>query len=171
MNKHEEKTFKCNLDDSNLFNCILNEVGGKDLDVILEDLPVIMDETIINCINASLIVCLRNVKKELGSLNVQVKLLRVKDRNWIISQINIIVSDNINDDILTSRINQCLKFLKRGCASDESIKFSIIKSESKEDLSYYKVKLLELNEWLANIREDNIKKENLFSLFKNIKLN
>ncbi|MFX1572961.1 MAG: hypothetical protein ACFFB0_09435 [Promethearchaeota archaeon] len=169
MNQNEEKIFVCNLDDTNLFNCILNEVGEKDLDIISQDLPVKHDETIINCVSASLVVCLRNLKDKLETLEVQVKLSKYENGNWIINHINVIVSEDVSDDLINSRINQCLKFIKRGCATDESINFSIIKSESKENLNNYEIKLLELNKWLDNLRDDKKKKERLFTLFKNIK--
>ena len=171
MSENEEKIFKCNLNDTNLFNCILNEVGEGDLNSISIDSPKIMDETIINCINASLIVCLRNIKEELELPRIQVKTLKTKSGNWIINQINVIVNEQINDELIYSRINQCLKFVNKGCNNDDSIKFSIIKSEDKEDLKNYKIKLLELNQWLKNIRDDKSKKEKLFTLFRDIESN
>jgi len=166
MSQNEEKTFVCNLEDTDLFNCILNEVGEKDIESISQDLPITLDETIINCINASLVICLRNLKDKLETLEVQVKLSKYESGKWIIKNINIIVSKDVNDDLINSRINQCLKFVKKGCATDDSINFSIVKTESKEDLKHYKIKLLELNKWLDDIRDDKVKREKLFTLFK-----
>ena len=168
MSKNEEMTFECNLNDTNLFNCILNEVGERDLNGLSKNSQIIMDETIINCINASLVVCLRNEKEELAFPEVKVQTSKTENGKWIINEINVIVNEQINENLIYSRISQCLKFVKKGCDIDDSIKFSIIKSKEREDLKNYKIELLELNKWLNNIRDDKSKKEKLFTLFKDI---
>ncbi len=171
MSENEERTFECNLNDTNLFNCILNEVGESDLNGLSKNSPIIMDETIINCINASLVVCLRNEKEELEFPELKIQTSKTENGKWMINEINVIASEQINEDLIYSRINQCLKFVKKGCDIDDSIKFSIIKSNEREDLKNYKIELLELNKWLNNIRDDKSKKEKLFTLFKDIESN
>jgi len=171
MSKNEERTFECNLNDTNLFNCILNEVGEDTLNGLSKNSQIIMDETIINCINASLVVCLRNEKEELEFPEVKVKTSKTENGKWFIHEINVIVKEQINEDLIYSRINQCLKFVKKGCDIDDSIKFSLIISKEREDLKKYKIELIELNKWLNNIRDDKSKKEKLFNLFKNIESN
>lgn len=170
MSENEERAFECNLNDTNLFNCILNEVGESDFNGLSKN-SQIMDEAMINCINASLIVCLRNKKEELEFPEVKVQTSKTENGKWIINEINVIASEQINENLIYSRINQCLKFVKKGCDIDDSIKFSVIKSKEREDLKNYKIELLELNKWLNNIRDDKSKKEKLFTLFKNIESN
>jgi len=171
MSENEERTFDCNLNDTNLFNCILNEVGENNLNGLSENSQISMDETMINCINASLAVCLRNKKEELEFPEVKVKTYKTESGKWMIKEINVITNEQLNEDLIYSRINQCLKFVKKGCDVDDSIEFSIIKLKEREDLKKYKIELIKLNKWLNNIRDDKSKKEKLFTLFRDIESN
>jgi len=165
LNKNEQKVFNCDLNDTNLFSCILEEV--KDNTFSKKD-PIVHDRTFLNCLNASLVNCLRNDREELEFPKIQLHIIRNESGEWLISQINIMVDKLFDDAIIYERINQCLKFIKRACKIDESIQFSIFQSEIKEDLKYYKVKLTEIEQLFKEIRDDNSKKESLFSLFKNL---
>lgn len=171
MSQDENKTFQCNLDDSNLFNCILEEVGDEDINRFSNSSQQISDKTLINCLNASLVNCLRINREELDFPNVQLKLAKSSDKNWLIKQINIIVDKQYNDNLLYDRINQCLKFVKKVCKIGENVQLSIIKSESKGDLNDYKVELKELNQLLDKIKKDKSGKEKLYSLFRDMALN
>ena len=171
MSEDEIKIFNCDLNDSNLFNCILNEVGEKDLNSISTNASITHDKTYINCINASLVTCLRNNKDQLEFPQVQIKVKKTEKNDWLIKQINIIVNKQSDDTLILKRINQCLKFVKKGCSLDNSIQLSVIHSEIKEDLKYFKVKLTEVKHLLQEIRDDKSKKENLFSIFKKISSN
>jgi len=163
-----EKIFECNLNDTNLFNCILNEIGEKDLNSLSVTELKLPDKTYVNCINASLVNCLKNNKEQLDFPQVQLQIIKDKNYEWLINQINIIVDMQFDDNLITERINQCLKFVKKICTIDDSIQLSIIQSEIKEDLKYYKIKLNEINQLLQEIKKDKSKKVELFSLFKNI---
>ena len=171
MSENDEKIFECNLNDTNLFNCILNEVGEKDLNLLSDSAPSLPDKTYINCINASLVNCLKNNKEELEFPQVQLQIIKDESEEWLINQINIIVDTQFDDDLITERINQCLKFVKKACTIDESIQLSIIYTEIKDNLKYYKIKLNEINQLLQEVKNDNSKKEELFSLFKKIASN
>ncbi|MFX1419011.1 MAG: hypothetical protein ACFE9N_08845 [Promethearchaeota archaeon] len=171
MNEDEVKIFNCDLNDKNLFNCILEEVGEKDLNSLSTTSSIMQDKTYINCINASLVTCLRNNRDELDFPQVQLQITKNQSGDWLIKQINIIVDRRFEDALIFQKVNQCLKFVKKGCNLDKSIQISIIQSEFKEDLKYYKVKLTEVNELLQEIRDDKLKKENLFSIFKGISSN
>ncbi|NVM34858.1 MAG: hypothetical protein HWN81_04635 [Candidatus Lokiarchaeota archaeon] len=164
----DEKIFECNLNDTNLFNCILNEVGEKDLSLLSDSAPSLSNKTYINCINASLVNCLKNNKEELEYPQVQLQIIKDESEEWLINQINIIVNTQFDDNLIIERINQCLKFVKKACKIDESIQLSIIHSEIKENLKYYKLKLNEVNQLLQEVKNDKSKKVELFSLFKNI---
>lgn len=171
MDDSEIRVFDCDLNDTNLFNCILNEVGEEDLNTLSTDVPIIHDKSYINCINASLVTCLRKNREELDFPRIQLQITKNEIGDWLIKQININVEKKFDDDLIFERINQCLKFLKKGCNIDDSIQLSVIHSEIKEDLKYYKVKLLETNRLLQEIRDDKSKKENLFSLFRKVASN
>ncbi|MFW9876922.1 MAG: hypothetical protein ACFFG0_27830, partial [Candidatus Thorarchaeota archaeon] len=153
------------------FNCILDELGEKDLNSLSTTASLIQDKTYLNCINASLVTCLRNNRDQLEFSQVQLKIKKNEEGNWLIKQINIIVDRQFDDGLLFEKINQCLKFVKKGCNFDNSIQLSVIQSEIKEDLKYFKVKLKEVNQLLQEIRDDKSKKENLFSIFKNVNSN
>lgn len=168
MSDNNEKTFECNLNDDNLFNCILDEVGEKDLNSLSVSVTSLTDKTYINCINASLVNCLKNNKEELDFPQVQLQIIKDESKQWIINQINIIVDTQFDDDLITNRINQCLKFVKKACTMDESIQLSIIQTETEENLKYFKLKLNEVNQLFQEVKNDKSKKEELFSLFKNI---
>lgn len=168
MDESEKKIFECDLNDTNLFNCILEEVGEEDVKTISTSTPLVQDKTFLNCLNASLVNCLRNNKEVLDFPRVQLKIIKNESGDWLINQINIIVDKQFNDDLLYERINQCLKFVNRACKIDDSIQFSIIQSEFKEDLKYYKVKLTEIDQLFKQIRDDKSKKEKLFSIFRNV---
>ncbi len=171
MNQDEIKTFQCDLDDSNLFNCILEELGDEDIDQFPNSSKQISDKTFINCLNASLVNCLRINRKKLDFPNVHLELAKSSDKNWHIKQINIIVDKQLNDNLIYDRINQCLKFVKQVCKIGEDIQLSIIKSEDKGDLKDFKVQLKELNQILNKIRENKSEKERLYSIFRNMTLN
>jgi len=171
MNEDEIKTFNCDLNDRNLFNCILDEVGDKDLNSLSTESSIVQDKTFINCINASLVTCLRNNREELDFPQVQLKIVKNEGGDWLINEINIIVDRQFDDDLIFARINQCLKFVKKSCNLDKNIKLSVIQPEIREDLKYFKVKLTEVNQLLQEIRDDKSKKENLFSIFKDISSN
>jgi hypothetical protein len=171
MYENETKTFNCDLNKTNLFSCILDEVGEKDINTLSTTAPVIHDKTYINCINASLVTCLRNNRKELDFPQIQLQIIRSEGGDWLIKQINIIVDKQIDDDLIYERINQCLKFVKKGCSIDDSIRLSIIHSETKQDLKYYKVKLTEMEHLLQQVRDDKSKKEKLFSIFRDMASN
>ncbi len=171
MDEDELNVFECDLNDTNLFNCILEEVGEADIDTLSTATPKIPDKTLINCLNASLVNCLRNNREELDFPHVQLKTIKNESGDWLIKQINIIVDKYFDDDLISERINQCLKFVRRACIIDDSIQLSIVQSEIKEDLKYYKVKLTEINQLLENVRDDKSKKDKLFSLFRDIASN
>lgn len=167
MKENEIRIFNCDLNDTNLFNCILDELGEKDLNSLSITASKVQDKTYFNCINASLVTCLRKNREELDFPQVQLQTIRSESGYWLVKQINIIVDRQIDDALVYERINQCLKFVKRGCSIDDSIQLSVIHSEVKEDLKHYKVKLLEINQILEEIKDDKTKKEKLFSLFRN----
>lgn len=171
LNENKIKIFNCDLNDTNLFNCILNEVGEKDLDSLSSSAPMIQDRTYINCINASLVNCLRNNKEELDFPQVKLQIIKNENEDWLINQINIIVDKQIDDNLLNEKVNQCIKFVKKACRIDESIQLSMIHSEIKEDLKYYKFQLNEVNQLLKAIRDNKSKEDKLFSLFKKISSN
>ncbi len=54
------------------------------------------------------------------------------------------------------------------CKIDESIQLSILHTEIKENLKYYKLKLNEVNQLLQKVKNDKSKKDELFSLFNKI---
>ncbi|MFX0023828.1 MAG: hypothetical protein ACFE9S_15995 [Candidatus Hermodarchaeota archaeon] len=168
MNENEVNVFQCDLNDSNLFNCILEEVGEKDIDTLTTSTPSLSNKTFINCLNASLVNCLRNYKQELDFPQVQLKTIKNEEGEWLIKEINIIGDKQFNDDLINQRINQCLKFVRRACNLDDSIQLSIIESEIKEELKYYKIQLTKINDLLEDIRDDKSKKEKLFALFNNM---
>ncbi|MFW9827521.1 MAG: hypothetical protein ACFFEY_08020 [Candidatus Thorarchaeota archaeon] len=171
MNQDEIKTFECDLDDSNLFNCILEEVGEEDINQLSNSSQQILDKTFINCLNASLVNCLRINREKLDFPNVHLQLAKSPDKNWLIKQINIIVDKQLNDNLIYDRINQCLKFVKQICKTGEDIQLSISKSDIKGNLKDFKVQLKELNQLLNKIREDKSEKERLFSIFRDMTLN
>ncbi len=168
MDKNESNIFECDLNNSNLFSCILEEVGETDINTLATTTPILPDKTFINCLNASLVNCLRNNSEELDFPRVQLKTITNESGDVLIKQINIIVDKVFNDDLINKRINQCLKFVRKACKIDDSIQLSMIQSEIKEDLKYYKVELTKINHLLESIKEDKFKKEKLFSLFKNM---
>jgi len=171
MNQNEIKTLNCDLNDTNLFNCILEEVGEEDVNNLSTSTQHIQDKTFINCLNASLVNCLRINREELDFPKVQLQLIKIEGENWLIKQINIIVDTQFDDELIYERINQCLKFVKKACKTDETIQLSIIKSEVKESLKYYKVQLTKINQLLEQVRENKSKKERLFSLFRDMASN
>ncbi|MFX1388860.1 MAG: hypothetical protein ACFE9Z_02210 [Promethearchaeota archaeon] len=168
MNQNNIKTFNCDLNDTNLFSCILEELGEENVVNLSEPPQIVQDKTFINCLNASLVNCLRINREELDFPKVQLELSLTKDENWLIKQVNIVVDKQFDDNLIYDRINQCLKFVKKACNTDEKIKFSIIKSEIKEDLKNYQVQLSELNQLIRQVRKDESIKEKLFSLFRDI---
>jgi hypothetical protein len=168
MNEDKVNVFECDLNESNLFSCILEEVGEEDINTITTNSTIFSNKTFINCLNASLVNCLRNNREELEFPRIQLKTIKNEGGELLIKEINIIVNKQFNDDLINERINQCLKFVRRACYIDESIQLSMIKSEIKEDLKYYKVELTEINELLENIKNKKSKKEELFSLFKDM---
>jgi hypothetical protein len=170
MDENTVKVFDCDLNDNNLFSCILEEVGETDINAISAT-SRISDKTFINCLNASLVNCLRNNRKELDFPSVQLQTIKKESGDWLIKQINIIVNKKLDNDLIYQRINQCLKFVKKACKLDDDyIQFSFIQPEIKENLKHYKVQLTEINQLLENIRDDESKKEKLFSLFRDISL-
>jgi len=168
MNENETRIFDCDLNDTNLFSCILEDIGEVDISTISANAPIIKNKTYINCINASLVTCLRNNREELDFPKVQLKAEKNESGEWLIKQINIIVDKEFEDNLLFEKVNQCLKFVKKACILADTIQMSAITSETKEDLKYYKVKLLEINKLFQEIKDDKSKKEELFSLFRNI---
>ena len=166
----EEKiyVFECDLNDSNLFSCILEEVGEEDINTLTTSTSTLSNKTFINCLNASLVNCLKNNKEELDFPRIQLKTIKNEEGELFIKEINIISDKQLNDDLIKERINQCLKFVRRACNLDDSIQLSIIESEIKEELKYYKVELTKINDLLEDIRDDKSKKENLFTLFNNM---
>jgi hypothetical protein len=169
MNENETKIFNCDLNDSNLFSCILEELNEEDLNPLSTNAPIVHDKTLINCLNATLVNCLRNNKEELEFPRVQLHIVKNRSNDWIIDQINIVVNKLFDDAIIYQKVNQCLKFVKNACKIDESIQFSIIQSEIKEELTFYKIKLTEIDQLLHELKDDKLKQEKLFSLFKNMK--
>ena len=168
MNEKETKIFNCDLNDTNLFSCILEELDEKDLNALSTNASILPNKTVINCLNASLVNCLRNNKEELEFPQVQLYIIKNENNDWLIDQINIIVDNLFDDKIMIQRVNQCLKFVRNACKIDESIELSTIQSEIKEDLKYYKIKLTEIERLFHEIKENESKKEKLFSLFKNV---
>lgn len=168
MNENETRIFECDLNDTNLFSCILEDIGEEDLSAISTSSSVINDRTFINCINASLVTCLRNNRAELDFPKVQLKTKKNESGEWLIQQINIIVDKEFDDNLIFQKVNQCLKFVKKACGHADTIQMSVITSETMEDLKYYKVKLLEIDKLFQEIKDDKSKKEELFSLFRNI---
>ncbi|MFX1379977.1 MAG: hypothetical protein ACFFA4_12880 [Promethearchaeota archaeon] len=171
MDENQLKVFECDLNDSSLFNCILKEVGEPDIDTLLTSTPLLPDKSFINCLNASLVNCLRNNREELDFPRIQLKTTKNESGELLIKHINIIVDKDFKDDLIRERINQCLKFVRKACTLNDSIQLSIIHSEVKEDLKYYKVELTKISQLLENIRDNKTKKENLFSLFRDIASN
>ncbi|MFW9989735.1 MAG: hypothetical protein ACFFC3_13865 [Candidatus Odinarchaeota archaeon] len=171
MNENDQKLFECNLNDTNLFSCILDEVGEKNLDFKSVPLPILPDRTYINCINASIVNCLKNNKEELDFPQIQLKIIKNENNEWLINQINVVIDKQFDDNLLTQRINQCFKFVKRACSIDDSIDLSIIQLETKEELKYYKLKLNEINKLLQEIKNNKSKREELYSLFKDMASN
>ena len=171
MDENEIKIFECDLNDTDLFKCILDEVGEEDIDIISTKSPVIQNKTFLNCLNASLVNCLRINKEELDFPHVQLQTIKNESGDWLIKHINIIVNKKFNDDLIYERVNQCLKFVKKACNIDDTVKLSVVESEIKQDLKYYKVKLTEIDQLLQQIRDDNFKKEKLFSIFREIRSN
>jgi len=171
MDENELNVFECDLNDSSLFSCILEEVGEANIDRLSTATPILSNKTLINCINASLVNCLRNNREELDFPRVQLKILKIETGDFLIKHINIIVDKQFNDDLIFERINQCLKFVRRACIVDDSIQLSIIQSEIKEDFKYYKVELTKINQLLENIKDEKSKKEKLFSLFRDMASN
>lgn len=168
MDENEVRVFDCDLNDTNLFNCILEEVGEKDLNTLSTTAPIAHDKTYINCINASLVTCLRNNREELDFPQVQLHIIKNESGDWLVKQINIIVDKQFDDNLIYERINQCLKFVKKGCKIHDSIQLSVIHSEIKQDLKYYKVELTEINQLIQQVRDDKSKKEKLFSIFRDM---
>ncbi|MFW9998679.1 MAG: hypothetical protein ACFE9Q_06185 [Candidatus Hodarchaeota archaeon] len=168
MNQNEIKVFNCDLNDTNLYSCILEELNEEDINLLTTHDPIINSKTIINCLNASLVNCLRINRQELDFPKVQLHIMKKESGDWLVNQINIIVDKLFDDAIVYERINQCLKFVKTACKMNDSFQLSIIQSEIKEDLKYYKIKLAEIEQLFQEIRDDKSKKENLFSLFKNL---
>ena len=107
MNDNELKTFDCDLNDSNLFNCILKEVGEEGIDTISPSTQEIQDRIFINCINASLVNCLRLNREELDFPKVQLEMTKNENGTWLIKKISIVVDKHIEDKLVYERINQC----------------------------------------------------------------
>jgi len=168
LNENETKIFNCDLNDTNLFSCILEELNEEDLNLLSTNAPIVHDKTFINCLNATLVNCLRNNKEELEFPQVQLHIIKNGSNDWVIDQINIIVNNLFDDAIIYQKVNQCLKFVKSACKIDESIQLSIIQSEIKEELKFYKIKLTEIDQLLHELKDDKSKQEKLFSLFKNM---
>jgi len=168
MDESETKIFECNLNDTNLFTCILEEVGQEDINTILTKAPIIQERTFLNCLNASLVNCLKNDKELLDFPHVQLQTVKNESGDWLIKQINIIVDKQFDNNLIYERINQCLKFVRKACKLNDSIQLSVIQPEIKEDLKYFKVKLTEINQLFKQIRNDKSKKEKLFSIFRNM---
>jgi len=166
MNEDNLNVFECDLNDSNLFSCILEGIGEEDINIIATPSSELSNKTFINCLNASLVNCLRNNREELDFPRIQLKTMKNVAGELLIKEINIMVSKHFNDELIQERIRQCLKFVRKACTLDDSIQLSMIESEIKEDLKYYKVKLNKINEVLENVKDDKSKKEKLFSLFK-----
>jgi len=104
MNEEEIKIFNCDLNDNNLFNCILNEVGEKDLDSLSTTTSIAHDKTYINCINASLVTCLRNNREKLDFPQVQLHITKNESGDWLIKQINIIVDKEFDDALIFEKL-------------------------------------------------------------------
>ncbi len=168
MEEEKINVFECDLNDSNLFSCILEEVGEEDINTLTTTTPTLSNKTFINCLNASLVNCLKNNKEELDFPRIQLKTIKNEEGELFIKEINIISDKQLNDELIKERINQCLKFVRRACNLDDSIQLSIIESEIKEELKYYKVELTKINDILEDIRDDKSKKEKLFALFNNM---
>jgi hypothetical protein len=111
MSDIESKTFNCDLNDSNLFSCILKEVGEEEINTISSSTQIIQDKTFLNCINASLVNCLRLNREELDFPKVKLELIKNESGTWLINQINIIVDKIIEDKLVYERIGQCLNFV------------------------------------------------------------
>jgi hypothetical protein len=171
MEEKELNVFECNLNDSNLFNCILEQLGETDIDTLTTSTQSMPDKTFLNCLNASIINCLRNNRKELDFPRVQLKTIKNENEDLLIQQINIIVDKQFNDDLIYARINQCLKFVRKACDIDDSIQLSIIHSEIREELKYFKVELNRINQLLDDVKEDKSKKEKLFTIFRDMASN
>ncbi len=168
LNENDTKIFNCDLNDTNLFSCILEELNEKDLNILSTNAPIVHDKTLINCLNATLVNCLRNNKEELEFPQVKLQIIKNGSNDWVIEQINIIVNNLFDDAIIYQKVNQCLKFVKNACKIDDSIQLSIIQSETKEELKFYKIKLTEIDQLLHELKDDKSKKEKLFSLLKNM---
>ena len=89
MNENETRIFECDLNDTNLFSCILEDIGEEVISAISTSSQIINDKTFINCINASLVTCLRNNRAELDFPKVQLKTKKSESGEWLIKQINI----------------------------------------------------------------------------------
>ena len=168
MDENETRIFECDLNDTNLFSCILEDIGEEDISAISTTSSIINEKAFINCINASLVTCLRNNREELDFPKVQLKTKKNESGEWLIKQINIIVDKEFDDNLIFEKVNQCLKFVKKACGHADTVQMSIINTETMEDLKYYKVKLLEIDKLFQEIKDDKSKKEELFSLFRNI---
>ncbi len=168
----EEKIIKCDLDDTDLFNCILSYLDEPYLDKIARDPSILHSKTIMNCLNAGLITCLRNQKYTIESetYRPEIELLAIKNEKevWRISQVKVILEKKIANKFVIENIKKCVKFIKKGCKIREDVQFSIINQESVKNLSHFKVELLELKSWLRNIKSEKAKQEELFSFFKEL---
>ena len=73
MDENKLNVFECDLDDSNLFDCILDEVGEEDFNMLTINSSMLSNKTFINCLHASLVNCLRNNREELDFHRIQLK--------------------------------------------------------------------------------------------------
>ena len=171
-NEREKRKFKCDLTNSNLFNCILNDLEEEDLKNISEDPSRFQSETILNCLGAGIITCLGNRLKnwDIERLDPQVEFSAERNDQgfWRFKSIEIRVNETETDNLVVNTINQCLKFIKKSCQISDHVDLSLMKVEVIKDLKDFKLKILEMKDWLKDIKTDKVKSENLFDSLKKI---
>ncbi|MHA1343868.1 MAG: hypothetical protein ACTSQG_07770, partial [Promethearchaeota archaeon] len=161
-----ERIFKCNIINQNLFNCIVDELNQQK--AIIDDPAKLHSETIVNCLNAGLITCLGRSLKELKLEKNPPKVEFLAKKNekgvWRIKHITLITNIALDDEAIRNRIKMCLNYYKSACKIDKSIDFSVTNPKI-ENFHNYTIQLLELKNWLKEVNENKKKKTKLIDAF------
>lgn len=164
-----EKIIKCNVEDENLFDCIVKELYGEDYDRVINDPTLFQNEVIVNCVNAGLVSCLggkkSDLKAKISDYEIELVIIKTENKVWRVRDIIIKVDIAADDKLIIKGIESCLKYIKNSCNINKEIEFTIENIHSSESFKNLKVHLEEIKEWISEVRDDKAKQEKLFKLF------
>ena len=160
--------FKCDLEDKTLRECIQAKFEGDMIHFFTDKPHEIIDINLLNCLDSGLVACLRPKVLEKEYLNPIAEIIAKLDETntWNIEAVNISVNLKTIDRALLKEINNCLNVFKKSCKLPESINFFVIDKHKFDSLQTYKTELKNIEEELAKLRGDNIKREDLYNIFK-----